>query len=130
MNRALLASLLALVLLPQPAAATDPCTHRSVSIEGMPVEITLCATAQRPGASAAGKTVEITVSEEFKGPKGAFSRSASLEFLGGVAVSRTIDDVPIERLGVPRTLHMTLSLRGGTVTLEHAMLLPGAVPII
>ena len=133
MIRALLASSLAFVLLPAalalPAVA-DPCSHRALTIEGMAVEVTLCATAQHPGASPAGKTLEVAVQEEFKGPKGSFSRATTLEFLGGVAVSRTIDDVAIDRLGLSRTLHMTLALREGNLTLEHAMLLPGAVPII
>lgn len=132
MNRALLASSLAVALLPSfsRAAQADPCTHRSLAIQGMPVTITLCTTGQRPGSSAAGKTLVVGLQEEFQGPKGSFSRTTSLEFLGGVAVSRTFDDVAIDRLGVARTLHMTLSLRGGSVTLEHAMLVPGAVPLI
>ena len=132
MNRALSACLLALALFPSfsLAAVAAPCTHRSLRIEGMPVALTLCTLGQRPGSSAAGKTVEVSVTEDFEGPKGAFRRAATLEFLGGVAVSRTIDDVAIEPLGLSGTLHMTLALKEGNVTLEHAMLLPGAVPIL
>jgi hypothetical protein len=42
-------------------------------------------------------------------------------------VSRTIDDVSLARLGIARTLHMTIAYKLGSAKLERALLIPGAL---
>jgi hypothetical protein len=44
-------------------------------------------------------------------------------------VSRGVDDVPLNPLGLSSTLHLTLTYADGKVSVEHALLLPGAVPL-
>ena len=49
-----------------------------------------------------------------------------MDVLPGAVVSRTVDDVPLDKIGSSKVLHLTLLERGGVVTAEHALLLPGA----
>ena len=113
-----------------PAQASSHCATRAASIEGSAVEITLCAGASHAVSSAAGKVVTVDLEQQFKAPKGSFAQTGPVEFLAGAAVSRAILDVAIDKLGIAKTLHMTLTLKDGRVTLEHAMLLPGAIPVL
>jgi len=57
------------------------------------------------------------------------TREIAFELMPGAKASRTIDDVDISSLVPGRTLHNTLKYAAGTVTLERAMLLPGAIPL-
>ena len=79
------------------------------------------------GAPNGGKTVAVT--ETFKNAATSFSRSASIEVLPSTSASRTTDDVLLAPLGLQYTLHMTLAYREAGVIIEHALLLPGAVPL-
>jgi hypothetical protein len=119
-----LAAALAFTVLSCSAAAAQQgqrCTHESFPVGGQQVAITLCA-----GAPSGGT---VAVSETFKGSSASFSRQTSIDVLPGAAVSRTIDDVALAPLGLAYTLHLTLAFRDGTATVEHALLLPGAVPL-
>jgi hypothetical protein len=84
--------------------------------------VTVCA-----GAPNGAKTVAVT--ETFKNASTSFTHTASIEVLPGAATSRTTDDVLLTPLGLPYTLHMTLAYREAGVIIEHALLLPGAVPL-
>ncbi|HEY0615432.1 MAG TPA: hypothetical protein VGC96_12350 [Candidatus Elarobacter sp.] len=105
--------------LPQPA---QRCSHDSFAVGGQPVAVTVCA-----GAPDSGKTVAVT--ETFKNAAASFNHSTSIEVLPGAAASRAVDDVSLAPLGLPYTLHLTLAYREAAVTIEHALLLPGAVPL-
>ena len=107
-----------------PAAAqpAQRCSRETFPIAGQPVVVTVCA-----GAPNGGKTVAIT--ETFKNAAASFNHTASIEVLPGAATSRATDDVSLAPLGLQFTLHMTLAYREAGVIIEHALLLPGAVPL-
>jgi hypothetical protein len=106
-------------VLAQPA---QRCSSETFSVGGQPVKVTVCA-----GAPDGGKTVAVT--ETFKSGSGSFNHSASIEVLPGASASRAVDDVSLAPLGLQFTLHLTLAYREAAVTVEHALLLPGAVPL-
>ena len=115
---ALLAASIAPVL-GQPA---QRCSRETFPVGGQPVTVTVCA-----GAPNGAKTVAVT--ETFKNAATSFSHTASIEVLPGAAASRAVDDVSLAPLGLNYTLHLTLVHREASVSIEHALLLPGAVPL-
>jgi hypothetical protein len=106
---------------PALAQPAQRCTRDTFPVAGQPVAVTVCSSAPE-GA----KTVAVT--ETFKGATASFNHSTSIEVLPG-ATSRAVDDVSLAPLGLQYTLHLTLAYRQAGVTIEHALLLPGAVPL-
>jgi|SRR5947209_6087597 len=122
---ALLAAAVSPLVASMAPAAAQPaqrCSRETFPIAGQPVVVTVCA-----GAPNGGKTVAIT--ETFKNAAASFNHTASIEVLPGAATSRATDDVSLAPLGLQFTLHMTLAYREAGVIIEHALLLPGAVPL-
>ena len=120
----ILAAALALAATSVAAASAQPagrCSHDAFPVAGQTVGVTVCA------AAAEGKSVQVT--ETFKGRTGSFSRNTTVDVLPGAATSRTVDDVGLAPLGLPYTLHLTLAYRDALASIEHALLLPGAVPL-
>ncbi len=115
-------SLLAASIAPALAQPAQRCSRETFPVGGQPVVVTVCA-----GAPDGGKTV--AVNETFKGANTSFNHSTSIEVLTGAAASRAVDDVSLAPLGLQYTLHMTLAYRDAGVIIEHALLLPGAVPL-
>src|SRR5665213_3464861 len=74
-----------------------------------------------------GKTVAVT--ETFRNASTSFSDATSIEVLAGASISRSVHDVSLAPLGLQYTLHLTLAYREAAVSIEHALLLPGAVPL-
>ncbi len=109
-------------VLAQPGQPAVRCTHDTFPVGGQPVAVTACA-----GAPDGGKSV--TVTETFKGGSGSFTHVTSIEVLPGAAASRDVDDVALAPLGLQYTLHLTLAYRDAAVVIEHALLLPGAIPL-
>jgi hypothetical protein len=98
------------------------CSHETFPVGGQPVTVTVCA-----GAPNGAKTVAVT--ETFKNAVTSFNHTTSIEVLAGAAASRAVDDVSLSPLGLQYTIHMTLAYREAGVIIEHALLLPGAVPL-
>ncbi len=118
-------AVLAVVLASFAPALAQPaqrCSHETFPVAGQPVTVTACA-----GAPDSGKTVAVT--ETFKNAATSFSKTTSIEVLKGAAASRAVDDVSLAPLGLQYTLHMTLAYREAGIVIEHALLLPGAVPL-
>jgi hypothetical protein len=107
---------------PALAQPAQRCAQDTFPVGGQSVAVTVCA-----GAPDGGKSVPIT--ETLKNGSSSFNRTTTIEVLPGASASRTVDDVSLVPLGLPYTLHLTLAYRGGAVTIEHALLLPGAVPL-
>ncbi len=103
------------------SASSDRCTKDALTIEGVPVMATICVPAGASGS-------KVTVSETLVGSAGTLNHTTIFDLLPA-GVSRTVDDIVLEKLGSKRTLHVTLAYREGVVTLEHALLLPGAIPV-
>ena len=107
---------------PALAQPAQRCSHETFPVGGQAVAVTVCA-----GAPDSGKTVAVT--ETFKNTASAFNHTTSIEVLKGTAASRATDDVSLAPLGLQFTLHLTLAYREAGVVIEHALLLPGAVPL-
>ena len=115
------ATVLVLTAATAASAQSDRCTKDALTIEGASVTATICVPAGATGP-------KVAVTETLVGSAGTVSHTTSFELLP-VGVSRTVDDIVLEKLGSKRTLHVTLAYREGVVTLEHALLLPGAIPV-
>lgn len=128
MRRTLLAITVALGLAgtawAQPASH---CTRDTLFIRGEPVTATLCVTSS--SRAAGGSELRVGLTETYSAPRGTLSQPVALTFIAGEATSRVIEDLPLERLGMTGTLHLTLGLRGGLVRIENAILTPGAITV-
>jgi hypothetical protein len=124
-----LALLASLLLGAAPSPSPGPCSQDVFTIDGRSVSVSLCADEAGTHRSPDGRRIIVTVAESFATSGATFERSVALDFLAGAEFSRTIDDVPLDKLGIARTLHLTIGYRPGTVRLEHALLVPGAVAL-
>lgn len=126
--RIILAATLALSL--GAAAQAQPagrCTHETLNVRGTPLTATYCV--EGMGSAAPGRDLPVRVSESYATAHGSFSQNSTLQFIAGEESSRVIEDLPLDRVGLQGTLHLTLLLRGGTVRIDSAMLTPGAITI-
>jgi hypothetical protein len=125
---AMLVAISTVPVLGQPA---DGCSRDALVVDGTTVGVVLCpgTEAQPRRARADGQGGGVTIVETFSSTAGAFSRTSSLEMVDASGPARAIDDVPLERLGIAKTLHLTIAYRGGAARLEHAMLIPGALTL-
>jgi hypothetical protein len=114
---------LACVLPAAPALAADAsCSSDSFAVSGKTVAATVCAAAPADGA--------IAVSETYVAGGERTTKTLSVPFSSGEPVARGIDDVDLGALGIAgATLHVTIRYRAGRATIEHALLLPGAIPL-
>lgn len=113
------------------AAPSSPCSSDTFSIDGTALTFLVCPAAQ--SVPAAGKPAPSTSGElrETIGVKGRLplTRVVRYERLANEETARTLDDVPLAALGIELTMHVTLAIRGGDARLEHALLVPGAIPL-
>lgn len=117
-------ALLAILASSVSAAAAQPaqrCSAETFPVGGQAVRVTVCGTAAAGGAS-------VPVTETVKSGAKSFEHQTTIDVLEG-AVSRTVDDLSLTSIGLPYTLHLTLAYRQGAVSIEHALLLPGAIPL-
>lgn len=119
-SRVLGGSMVAVLCSGAPAGAqSGRCSSDALTFDGGTVTATFCAS-----PVAAGRA---TVTETFARGSASFSKTTEIAVLPGAEVTRTVDDVSLQPLGSAKRLRLTLAFREGTATLEHAMLLPGAV---
>lgn len=121
-RRAAFAAVLVLTAASAAAAQTERCTSDALTIDSAAVTARVCA----PAGVGDGQRILVTVA--LVSSAGTVRHTTPFELLPG-GVSRTVDDISLEPLGSKKSLHVTLAYRAGIVTLEHALLLPGAVPI-
>ncbi len=105
-------------------AADDVCTTSTLPIDGTEVTATFCTA---PARVAVGGTA--TVTETFRAGEKSVNSSIDIPVAASDGVSRGIDDIKLDPLGLKRSLHVTVAYRAGRATLEHALLLPGAIPL-
>lgn len=123
----LMCAMVASAAWPRAAAAAGGCSSDTFSVKGSALTVELCgppATARRGGESA----VAIVETLSARG-RPSLTRRVALDTALGDETSRTIDDAPLQALGITGTLHMTIAYRSGTVRLEHALLVPGAIAL-
>ena len=125
---AMLVAISTVPVLGQPA---DGCSRDAFVIDGTTVGVTLCpgGTAPARRARSDGQGGGMTVIETFSSAGAAFSRTTVVELDDQSGPARAIDDVSLDRLGITKTLHLTIAYRGGSARLEHALLIPGAIPL-
>jgi hypothetical protein len=110
------------------AGAQDQvCYKQALVVDATPVNTQLCAPTDVVGQDG---VIHVPVSETLSTKTASFQRTVDLEFLAGNEVSRSIDDVPLARLGFGKeALHLTIARTPQSIVLEHALLLPGAIPL-
>lgn len=101
------------------SAQGSNCTHDSLNVDGSAIAATFCVA----GASATGATINAT----FSRGDVSFAHSLTVDVVSGASVTRAVDDVPLEKFGSQKRLHLTIAYRNGSASLERALLLPGAV---
>ena len=111
-------------------AQPEGCSQDTLRVDDVPLEVSLCVPPLGEGRKREeSASVNVSVTERFAARGQSFSRVVPLEFMAGAQTSRTMDDVALGKLGIERTLHLTIVYKPGHAHLEHAMLLPGAVPL-
>jgi hypothetical protein len=108
-----------------PARAAAPaCSSDAFVVDGTPLTVEICAPSEGPVGA------KLTLTERFTA-KGQtpFERPLVIDVLAKAETSRTIDDVPLAKLGLAKTLHLTVVYRPGSARLEHALLIPGAIAL-
>ena len=119
---------------PAPAAAANPCSSDAFPIDGAVLTVHVCDVVQAPivgeprrsrPVASAGELQE-TLSVEGRAP---LVRTVRYDRPANEETARALDDVPLQTLGIPRTLHVVLAVRSGSARLEHALLVPGAVSL-
>ncbi|HEY5341318.1 MAG TPA: hypothetical protein VIK27_09850 [Candidatus Aquilonibacter sp.] len=125
MRHLLLAAALA-ASLATPAGAQDQCTREPLIVRGTPLQVELCVAAapQSPGG-----IVNVALVATYTAASRSFTQRATVRFITGEGPARALNSVNLSSVGVAGTLHMTLLYSGGLVTIEHALLTPGAVTV-
>jgi len=127
-KRSLLAALAFTALGFGAASAQDGCTRETLIVRGTPVAIGYCV----EGAERTTPTGEVAlpVSATYSAPGGSAGGKLLLRFVAGEGSSRTVQDLPLDGLGLAgQTLHLTLVYAGGLVHIEGALLTPGAITV-
>lgn len=109
-----------------PGAAAASCSNDVFAIDGGSLAVELCAVPSAKRGDGKPARVTLTESFNFKG-RAPYVRQLALD--ATLAESRTIDDVALVKLGIEKTLHLTIAYKPGSVRLEHALLVPGAVAL-
>ena len=118
---------LALSLGAASAAVPEGCSSDAFAIDGSQVTVLVCLGGAAVKAPATPNSGSASLVETFSSREASFSQTSSVEFLAGAEVSRKIEDVSLARLGISKTLHMTIAYKPGSAKLERALLIPGAV---
>jgi hypothetical protein len=104
------------------SAQADRCTRDVLGIDTLAIAAVFCVPADAAAPS-------VVVTETFSARGKSIRKTVALAVVAGAQTSRTIDDVDLAPLGARHSLHMTLAYRAGVVVLEHALALPGAIPL-
>ena len=121
--------LLTLIALSAPwhaVQASTNCSSRTLSVRGTPVTVALC-----PLVTSRTRSGELVVStsESLTANGKSMRTQRDFHFLSGEATSRAIELVDLSALGMTGTLHLTLAYHDASVTVESAVLTPGAIPV-
>jgi hypothetical protein len=126
-TRTLMVTALAISLGSTASAQPSRCTREILTVEGTPLTVGYCVSGIR--RAPAGENLPVAVTETFSSPHGSLTRNATLQFIAGEESSRVIEDLPLARVGLSGTLHLTLLWHGGLVRVDSAMLTPGAITV-
>lgn len=108
-------------------AAPSGCSEDTFLVKGTQLSVELCAPSASARAASKGPiSIAETITAKGQPP---LARKVPLDGALGDETSHTIDDAPLQSLGIAGTLHMTLAYKSGAVRLEHALLVPGAIAL-
>jgi hypothetical protein len=108
-----------------PAGAAVQCSRDAVTLRGVPVAIGFCVVGTTTSSAVATVVVEATYSSK----TASFSQRSSVRFITGEGPARALESIDLTPLGIQGVLHMTLLYDGNEVTMEHALLTPGAIAV-
>jgi len=117
---------------PASAAAPNPCSVDTFSVDGAVLTVRVCDVGQVPAAAPSAKRAVASagVLQETLSVDGRAPLVRTLRYERAYEeTTHALDDVPLQALGIARTLHVVLAVRGGSARLEHALLVPGAVSL-
>jgi len=109
-----------------PASAQEQCSRDELRIRGTAVAVDLCAAA---APVAAGSVVTMRLTTTYASGGHSFTHASDVRFISGAGPARALESVDLQPVGVTGILHLTLLYAGNLVTIEHAMLTPGALTI-
>jgi hypothetical protein len=122
------AAILFAAFLPVAASPQPRCSQETLAVRGTPVTVGYCVTSAPQAGT--GEEVGIPVAASYGAPGGSFARTEVLRFIAGEDASRVVENLKLDRLGMPgQILHLTLVYSGGLVHVEGALLTPGAITI-
>ena len=104
---------------------SNGCSSDTFNVDGTALAVGICGRSQ---AAPATSPVILTETLTVKGQP-PLVRDLKVDLLDGESSAHAIDDVPLAKLGIAKTLHLALSYHAGTVRLEHALLVPGAISL-
>jgi hypothetical protein len=108
-----------------PAAAAERCSHDAVTLRGVPVTIGFCIV----GSSTSSAVTTVAVQATYSSKSASFSQHSNVRFITGEGPARALESIDLGPLGIVGVLHMTLLYDGNEVTMEHALLTPGAIAV-
>ncbi len=126
MKRLALALTLAAIPLAAPAQSGN-CTKEVLPVRGTLVTIGYCV--EDTPVKAPGSELLVKVAATYSAPGGSFGDARVLHFIAAEGPSRVIEDVDLTKVGSTGTLHLTLVYKAGAVSIESALLTPGAITI-
>ena len=114
------------MLAPSVVRADAPCSTRTLTVTGKAVTISFC-----PQSVSRNGNGEIVVhAQEHVSASGTSVVNARVfRFLAGEQTSRAIEILPLNGVGISGELHLSLAYRDGEITIESAVLTPGAIPV-
>lgn len=114
---------------PRTVSAAASCTSDTFTVDRTALTVTVCTVERRPPAHGKAPPSDDGALQETLAVKGRapVTRTVTYTRVPSEETARTIDDVPLQPLGIGKTLHVTLAVRGGAARVEHALLIPGAV---
>ena len=112
---------------PLAAGAQSRCTQETLQVRGAPVGVGYCV--DGPLRSDGSDEVIVPVSATYTSPAGSLREQRELHFIAGESISRILENLRLERIGMTGVLHLTLTYTRGLVRVEGALLTPGAITI-
>lgn len=101
------------------AQSADRCSRESFPVDGTPLAITVC--------SPADSQSPVALAETLVRGSASFDHTFTVDVVRGASVTHAVDEIPLDQLGIAKRLHLTIAYRAGRATIEHALLLPGAL---
>ena len=108
-----------------PASAAPGCSNDAFRVLGSALSVEICT----PAAHPVGKAPVFATETLMARGQAPLVRKVPLDVVNPDEASHTIDDAPLQSLGIAGTLHMTIGYKAGAVRLEHALLVPGAIAL-